>query len=722
MHKKDWQEAFYRLLRWLLKTGLARWFRITIEGDYQQTANTVIIANHVSTIDALLLAAFLPERLTFTLEPQHSKKLLVKALSLFAEVLILDPSETSANQILIKAILSGKVCVLFLDASKSEKTCYDQAALILQESGARVRPIRIEGAQHSIFSLTKDKFVIRLFPKITLHLRGILSLQSPQDVIEDGKEYLSMKLFLLLSEMSYANFAKDKALFAVMLEGARRAGKLTTFVEDSNRLPLTSRQFVTRCFILGRQFKAETETGEIVGLMLPTCIAAMVSFFALQAYRRVPAMLNFSSGFYNLYSACQTAGIRRIYTSRQFIQTAKLEVLLEELSTMGLELRFLEDFAAKINLTHKIAGLLKGFLPSLTYRVLGKVVEPNQTAVVLFTSGSEGVPKGVALSHTNILANCYQMISRVDFSPQDIFFNALPIFHCFGLTAGSIVPFLTGNRCFLYPSPLHYKIIPGLVYETKATIFFATDTFLKGYARAAGSQDFSSLRYIFAGAEKVKTETTQYWLETFGAQIYEGYGATEASPVISLNCPLASKLGTVGFILPAIEYRVEPVEGIVEGGRLHIRGPNIMSGYLSADHHPSRIDKPEAGWHDTGDIVSVAEDGFLTIIGRAKRFAKLGGEMVPLSVVESIASALWPEQLHAALYRKCPRKGEQIVLLSETSEANKKAFIQHIRTHGQSELLVPQIIFSSIKIPVLSSGKIDYLTLERNLAELFPDS
>ncbi|ABQ56615.1 Bifunctional protein aas [Legionella pneumophila] len=496
----------------------------------------------------------------------------------------------------------------------------------------------------------------------------------------------------------------------------RQLYRIHVKIEDNNRIPLTYRQFLTRCFILGRQIKKQTAIGETVGVMMPTTIAGMVTFFALQAYRRIPAMLNFSMGFYNLYSACNTARIKSIYTARQFIETAKLEPLVEELQQAGIRIHYLEDFKSTIHLGNKLSGIFKGFFPTLSYRFLGDKISPDTTGIILFTSGSEGKPKGVALSHANILANCWQMTSRVDFTPRDVLFNSLPIFHCFGLTAGSVLPLVNGLNCFFYPSPLHYKVIPGLVYQTGATILFGTDTFLTGYARAAGKHDFNSVRYIFAGAEKVKPETIRYWSEAFGARIYEGYGATEASPVISLNCPLASVPGSVGMILPFMDFKVEPVEGIVQGGRLKLCGPNIMLGYLDEDK-PGVIIEPEDGWHDTGDIVTVNADGFITIAGRAKRFAKIAGEMVSLTAVEGIAASIWPELLHAAVVQKSPRKGEQIFLFTEAEYADKVSFIKKVKERGQSELLVPHMIYPACQIPVLPSGKIDYITLEKQFLE-----
>lgn len=714
-----WKEKQKQRARAWIKIFLEKWFRIEVKGQYQANSHSVIIANRASIIDVLLLSVFLPERLTLALHPDMFKKIWVKTLLFFADVIVVDPGSAQATRILIRAIRAGKRCLLFpqglLRQQEDSLKVFEGLGLILQTVGAEVIPVRIEGAEHSIFSNSKNKHRIRIFPKITLHILPAQKLSQAENTGVD-REGISLRLFQLISDLSFANSFKPYVLFSALIEGVSIGTKNKTKIEDNNRIPLTYRQFLARCFILGRQIKKQTAVGETVGVMMPTTIAGMVTFFALQAYRRIPAMLNFSMGFYNLYSACNTARIKSIYTARQFIETARLEPLVEELQQAGIRIHYLEDFKSTIHLGNKLSGIFKGFFPTLSYRFLGNKISPDTTGIILFTSGSEGKPKGVALSHANILANCWQMTSRVDFTPRDVLFNSLPIFHCFGLTAGSVLPLVNGLNCFFYPSPLHYKVIPGLVYQTEATILFGTDTFLTGYARAAGKHDFNSVRYIFAGAEKVKPETIRYWSEAFGARIYEGYGATEASPVISLNCPLASVPGSVGMILPFMDFKVEPVEGIVQGGRLKLCGPNIMLGYLNEDK-PGVIIEPEDGWHDTGDIVTVNADGFITIAGRAKRFAKIAGEMVSLTAVEGIAASIWPELLHAAVVQKSPRKGEQIFLFTEAEYADKVSFIKKVKERGQSELLVPHMIYPACQIPVLPSGKIDYITLEKQFLE-----
>ncbi|CEG58715.1 AMP-binding protein [Legionella fallonii] len=698
--------------KWVKKwmsTLLSLCYNVDISNYRRSAFNSLIITHRTSIRDVLLLACCLPGQLTFVLPLQLCDTLWGRLLRRFTDIIAIDPTTVLSTRSIIKAIKTGRPCVIFLQDIPGfleyDLRFYERFSLLLQKLQTEVISIHLKGSK-------RDK----LFPQIIARsLSSELFIVPDHDAVQP--HIASMRLFRLISDLAFVTGFQPQTLFTALLQGVRKGIAHRATIEDANPTLLTYRQFLIRCFVLGRQIKNQTKQGEYVGVMMPTSIAGMVTFFALQAYKRIPAMLNFSTGFHNLFSACSVAGIKIIYTSRQFIAIAQLESLIDELQSAGLKIVFLEDLKNSIHLRHRCSGLIKAMFPHLTYKCLGKKSSPEQVALILFTSGSEGTPKGVALSHINLLANCHQMISRVDFTAKDVFFNCLPIFHTFGLTAGSIIPLITGTKCFFYPSPLHYKIIPGCVRKSGATIMFGTDTFLMGYARAAEKHDFSKIRYIFAGAEKVKPETLKYWREMFGVSIYEGYGATEASPVISLNCPLASIPGTVGMVLPTIASRIDPVEGIAEGGRLVLHGPNIMLGYLNPDA-PWIINAPCGGWHDTGDIVTMTTDGFITIAGRAKRFAKIAGEMVSLSVVEGIAASVWPEILHAAVIGKSSAKGgEQILLFSEAAHADKASFIKKIKEEGYSELFIPHLIYSGSTIPVLSSGKIDYVMLDKLLLE-----
>ncbi len=357
-------------------------------------------------------------------------------------------------------------------------------------------------------------------------------------------------------------------------------------------------------------------------------------------------------------------------------------------------------------------GLL---LPGLTYRLTGRQRDPDAEAVILFTSGTEGAPKGVALTHVNPQANRLQVASRIDFGPTDIVFNALPMFHSFGLTCGTILPVLSGIKVFLYPSPLHYRIVPTLASDTDATLMFGTDTFLAGYARFAHPYDFYSMRYVFAGAEKVKEETRRIWSERFGCRLFEGYGATQTAPVLSMNSPMQNRSGSVERLMPGIEHRIGALTGIETRGKLLVRGPNVMKGFLTVDE-PGVVKPPAQGWYDTEDIVDIDAEGFVYIKGRAKRFAKIGDEMVSLPAVEELAEALWPGHRHAAVTLPDPRKGEQPVLITDCGAATREAPTACGKSQGAAEISLPKTLLVVEAVPLLGTGKTDYRAV-RTLAE-----
>jgi acyl-[acyl-carrier-protein]-phospholipid O-acyltransferase/long-chain-fatty-acid--[acyl-carrier-protein] ligase len=254
--------------------------------------------------------------------------------------------------------------------------------------------------------------------------------------------------------------------------------------------------------------------------------------------------------------------------------------------------------------------------------------------------------------------------------------------------------------------------VPELVYVTNATIMFGTDTFLNGYARSANPYDFRSIRYMLAGAEPVRDSTRQIYLEKFGIRILEGYGVTETAPALALNTPMFNKFGTVGRLLPGMEARLEKVEGVDEGGRLFVKGPNVMLGYLRAEN-PGVLERPAEGWHDTGDIVTIDPQGFIKIMGRAKRFAKIGGEMVSFAAVEALAGDLWPDAVSAVVSVPDARKGERLLLYTNNEKATRADFIAFARSRHASELMIPAEVIVMEKLPMLGSGKVDLLTLAK---------
>lgn len=702
---------------------------IGMENYYAAGKRVVIIGNHTSYLDAALFAAFLPDRLTFAINTIVSKVWWVKLFTWMTDSFPIDPTKPMGIKSLIEYVRKNKRVIIFpegrVTVTGALMKIYEGPGMVADKSQAKLLPIRIDGAEYTFFSRLSGKEVpTKWFPKITLTIMPPQSFDV-DDVLVGRKrrQAISAKLYDLMKEMMLASSAYQKPLFYSLIEASEMHGHWHTIAEDIRREPIRYHKLLLGSFVLGREVADVSVSGENIGILLPNTIAAAVLFFGLQAFGRVPAMLNFSSGAKNILAACRVAKITRVYTSQQFVEKAKLQGVIEQLEKNNITVINLETLRDKIGVFKKLRGLLISYFPKFYYkRYFGVKTDQDlmllshNPSVVLFTSGSEGTPKGVVLSHSNIQANRFQISASIDFGRHDTLFNALPIFHSFGLTGGMILPFLLGTRVFFYPSPLHFRIIPELVYDTSSTILFGTDTFLAKYAQFAHPYDFYSIRYVFAGAEKLRDETRQLWSEKFGVRILEGYGTTEAAPILSLNTPMLYKKGTVGKLLPGIHYRLEPVDGIEEGGRLWVSGPNIMLGYL-LDKAPGKLETPPDGWYDTGDVVSIDNDGFITIRGRAKRFAKIGGEMISLTAVEEAISRLWPGFLHAVLNLPDERKGEQLLLMTTYPEADRRHIVEHFKQEGIGELSIPKRVKIIKSMPLLGSGKIDYVTLkETNLS------
>ena len=489
-------------------------------------------------------------------------------------------------------------------------------------------------------------------------------------------------------------------LFEAFRDAALKHDDGKPVIEDATGGSSTYKRLMTGARILGAKFARMTRKGEIVPVLLPNASAVAATFLGLQSAGRIPAMLNYTAGPSTILSACQTVKARMVIASRTFVEKAELEAPVKVLQEAGLKIIWLEDLASKISVFDKALGYVMRNKPLAR-------VKPRDPALVLFTSGSEGLPKGVVLSHSNLLSNCSQIEQRIAFGPRDKLFNVLPVFHSFGLTGGMVLPLVFGVKLYLYPSPLHYKIIPQAVARTKPTLLFGTDTFLTGYARTARDKDFDSVRMVVAGAEAVKDETRKVWMDRFNTLVVEGFGMTEAAPVVAVNTPEENRPGTVGKPLPGMELRLEPVEGITNGGRMYLRGPNVMMGYMLADN-PGVIQPLHDGWHDSGDVVEIDDDGFIKIRGRVKRFAKIAGEMVSLGAVEILAQKLWPEEHHAVVAVPDKRKGERVVLVTTAPGANRELLLEASRKEGLTELMVPNFIIQVGEIPVLGTGKTDY--------------
>jgi acyl-[acyl-carrier-protein]-phospholipid O-acyltransferase / long-chain-fatty-acid--[acyl-carrier-protein] ligase len=705
------------VIKGVLKAALRFFYRVEIDGleHYENTpGKAVVVVNHVSFLDGPLLMAFLPGKPTFAVNTFIAKQWWVRPFLNLMDAFPVDPTNPMAAKAMVRAVESGKKLVIFpegrITTTGALMKIFEGPGMVAERADADIIPVRIDGAQFTPFSRLRGKVRLRWFPKIKITVLPPRKFFLPEGISARSKRQLAgVQLSDLMSSLIFETNNIDQTLFEALIDARVTHGANHKIVEDTDRQPMSYHRLLTASFALARKLNHATQKGDNVGVLLPNVTSVVVTFFGLQAIGRVPAMLNFSAGTATLKAALVAADIKLILTSRKFVTLGGLETVMPALGAQARVI-YLEDLRASIKPWDMFMAFCQTKIAGLAHkRYQVKATDP---AVVLFTSGSEGLPKGVVLSHRNLLANRHQLAARVDFNAADIVFNALPVFHSFGLTGGTLLPLFSGIKTILYPSPLHYRIVPAMVYDTNATIMFGTDTFLSGYARMAHGYDFYAIRYIFAGAERVKDETRRLFADKFGLRILEGYGATETAPVLAVNTPMHFKAGTVGRLLPGISHRLETVPGIAVGGILHVAGPNVMLGYLKSDQ-PGVLQPAGDGWYNSGDIVSIDEHGFISIAGRAKRFAKLGGEMVSLTAVEAMASKLWPDHAHAAVTRTDVRKGEAIILVTTKADATTDELLAFARSEGLAELAVPRELRIVDTMPVLATGKSDYVSLEK---------
>ena len=672
--------------------------------------NAIIALNHVSFLDPPLATSILPKRPVFAIDVTMSKHWWIQPFLKFVRTMALDPLKPFSLRAIINAVKAGDMLVIFpegrITVTGSLMKVYDGAALIADKSEAMVVPVRIEGPEQTIFSrLKRSQVRRRMFPKIKVTILEPVQLKlDPELKGRKRRQAAGSALYTIMSDLIFRTTPTDRTVVEAVIEAAKLHGPGWPAVEDPVRGRMSYRRLLQATAILGRKLLPYALEGHALGVMLPTSNAAVITLLATMSGGRVPALINFTAGAANVLAACRAAGVDTIVTSRAFVEKGRLENLIAQVQAQ-VRIVFLEDVGKTIGMADKLRGFFSWKEPLVARK-------PDDWAAILFTSGSEGSPKGVVLSHRNMLANVAQAAARIDFGREDKLFNVLPVFHSFGLTAGTVLPLVSGVPAYLYPSPLHYRTVPELVYWTCATALFGTDTFLNGYARVAHPYDFRSLRYVLGGAEPVKEATRRIYLEKFGLRILEGYGVTECSPVMALNTPMFNKFGTVGRLLPGMEVKLEKVEGVEEGGRLYVKGPNVMLGYLRAEK-PGVLEAPQEGWHDTGDVVTIDDEGFVTIKGRAKRFAKIGGEMVSLAAVEMLAAELWPNNVTAVSSVADPRKGERLIMVTDKHGATRSEFMTYARSQHASELMLPGEVVVLDKMPMLGSGKVDQLAIDK---------
>ncbi len=703
------------LVRSIFRSLLKVFFRVDVSGVQnlrKAGSKALIVANHVSLLDGVLIAAFLPRKITFAIDSDWGAKWYVKLFSGLVDFCPLNPANPLSIRTMIEEINKNKTVMIFpegrISVTGSLMKVYEGAGVIAAKTGAKIIPLRIDGAQYSKFSYLGHIVKTQMFPKIKMFVLPPCELSVSKYLsMREKRRVVSLKLHDLMAAMIYQTTDKNIPLFNGLLQAERLFGAKHKIALDMQKKTLNYGQFVLKSYVLGVAYKKVFEREKNVGILLPNSLANAISFFALQYAGKVPVMLNFSLGTMQFSSCLKTTCLKTVISSRKFIEQGKLENLEQVVKDSGCNLVYLEDLASQISLKTKLKGYKKYLLKEEVK------TDAHNPAVILFTSGSEGLPKAVLLSHRNIQSNVLQLRLAVPFNSKDVFLNALPMFHSFGLTVGTILPMLNGVKVCLYPSPLHYRIIPEMAYDLQATAIIGTDTFLYGYGKMAGSYDFFPIRFAVAGGEKLKERTAELWMKKFGVRIFEGYGTTELSPVVAVNTPMYYKENTVGRILPEIKYKLQKIEGVANGGKLLLQSDNVMLGYIKADK--VGVLQKQWNWYDTGDIVNIDEEGFVSIYGREKRFAKVGGEMISLTAVEQVIEKIYPQSMLGVLTENDEKKGEKLVLVISSQNARLDEMRQYFKKQGISELWCPKRIIYMEQPPLLGNGKFDYLSAKKLL-------
>ena len=707
--------------RLLVKFILNLFFNIEIKGleNWKNGEEGVLIApNYVSFIDPLILALFLPEKVPFAIEKRLTKKRWANLFLPLAKTHILDSETPLSLKYFLTLLKDGGRCVIFPElqptTTGNPMKVSQGVAMIADHTNAKILPIYIDGTQRTPFSRIQHKPGVRFFSKVTITIFPVKELNISKEAVGTKRNIAAgQALEQIMNEAAMYARRKEKPFWDILLDARDEFGGKTRLFSDYQEKPVTYNGFITRVLLIEEVLSAQKIQGENVGVLLPTSLAGVVTLYAVQKMGRIPALLNFSLGGRSLVNCCRTGDVKTIITSRKFIALGKLEALIESAQEAGIRVLWLEDAASSITTFKKLAAAMKTiFLKSNPVDLKAN----EKPAVLLFTSGSEGAPKGVLLSYKNLNTNHAQMFTRVDFYRTDRVLNIMPIFHSFGL-CGIFMPVALGLFVALYPSPLHYKTISTLCYDERITLLFATDTFLCGFAKAAqDNYDFATMRLLVQGGEKLKPSTQKTWFERFNIRITEGYGVTEASPVVANNYYAHHKTGTVGLIVSGLEYRLEPVEGVHQGGRLWLKGDNVMLGYYKITN-PGVLEPLKDGWHDTGDIVDIDDEGYVKIIGRAKRFAKIAGEMISLAAVEEIIYELWPDDKHAVVMLSGGPRGEILGLITTRVELKRDEVRQKLSDMEIAEISMPKKVLILEDIPMLPTGKIDYVSLEELLKD-----
>ncbi len=716
-------DSLLRLFLWIATHTL---YRLDVEGRENVPARggALLTPNHVSMADAVLLIASIDRPIRFIMFKGSYEHPLVKS---FAKIMGVIPiaSDQGPRELIhslrmaTEALKAGEVVCIF---PEGQMTRIGQMLpfrrgmeRIIKGVDVPIIPVNLDGVWGSIFSFAGGRFLWKFPRRIPYPVRVTFGKPMPPTST-------SMEVRRAVQDLGAEAFARRKkrmhALWQSFIYTARRH-PFRFAMADGQRPRLNYFQALAGALVLARRLRKLWQGHEMVGVLLPPSVPGALVNFAAMLMGKVPVNLNYTVSNETLTSCAQQCNLKTIVTARVFLEKVKIQ-------PPG-EIIFIEDVAKDAGFGERVsAALAASLLPSKWVAKFAGSERPatlDDIATIIFSSGSTGDPKGVILTHYNIASNVAQLSQVFMLHADDRIMGILPFFHSFGFTGTLCLPAVTGIGVVFHPNPLDSRVIGALVNKYSVTMLLATPTFLNAYTRRCTPEEFGSLRFVMAGAEKLPDRISQAFEDHFGIRPHEGYGCTECSPAVTVNTidfraasfrQVGAKRGSIGHPLPGMTVKIvdpdtmQPV-GVDQPGLLLVRGPNIMQGYLNKPEKTADVLRD--GWYNTGDIARLDEDGFLKITDRLSRFSKIGGEMVPHIKVEDLLQDLAGASEQAFVVTAIPdeKKGERLIVLHTLDEPQLEECLEKL---GNSDLPAlwrprPDQFLRIEKLPYLGTGKLD---------------
>ncbi len=699
-------------------------YRVTAFGtDNLPEGGFLLLPNHITWVDAIVLQLACPRPIRYVVDQEFYRKPILRPFLRLVRCIPIDTRHShSAIRVATERIAEGEIVCLFpegqLERSGTLLRLRPGYELIARHANAAVVPVWLDQLWGSIFSFQGGKF----FTKLPKRIRYPVTIAFGKPLEANAADIATVREELLkLGEFCFSRRTSlDRHLAEACVRGLKRRPFATALVDGLDDSVLSRSKLLGAAAALSRYLRKEF-ADQRAAIVLPASKASMLANLAVTLADKVPVDLNFTMGRAANESCCKRANLRVAISATQF---------MERLKDFPWPKRVLRLDELMPQLKRKIVfwWIVSLLVPARLLLRLLRV--PNEgghrEAVLLFTSGSTGEPKGIVVSHRNVVGNVLQFRQLLDAKKDDAILASLPFFHTFGSTVTLWYPLIQGVRIVTYPSPLEAAKNAALIEQYKLTLLLATPTFLRGYLRKVDPGRLRSLRLVITGAEKLPLDLAKHFEERFRQKVFEGYGLTETSPVVSVNLPEpqptkpgeqvqpSSRLGSVGKMAPGIAAEIREPDtnrklSLHQSGMLWLRGVNIFEGYL---HDPERTAEVlQDGWLKTGDLGRFDEDGFLYIEGRLSRFSKVGGEMVPHEALEHKIVDLLDlsgkdERTVAIVGVRDEAKGEALVLLSAV-DIDLAELRDKLREAGIPNLWIPKRIQRVVAIPVLASGKLN---------------